>query len=236
MKMDKRAMSTEIRNPNIEIRNKAQIESQIPKPEFRQFVLRILNLFRISHFVFRISLPMLLSSRFTSALAYAAELHQEQERKVSGVPYVAHLLRVAGIVLEYGGNEDEAIAALLHDAVEDQGGMPVLDEIRRRFGDTVAETVLGCSDALSGRSRRGATEAGPRGSRPCGLAFRAAGRGGRQARQRPLVVARVSRPRRVAVEFLPRRPRGDALVLRRHARRPERRRRLRRWSRSWKGR
>ena len=90
---------------------------------------------------------MLLSPRFTSALVYATELHQEQQRKVSGVPYVAHLLRVAGIVLEYGGNEDEAIAALLHDAVEDQGGMPVLDEIRRRFGDTVASTVLGCSDA-----------------------------------------------------------------------------------------
>jgi GTP pyrophosphokinase len=90
---------------------------------------------------------MLLSARFTSALAYAAELHQEQERKVSGVPYVAHLLRVAGIVLEYGGNEDEAIAALLHDAVEDQGGTPVLEEIRRRFGQSVAETVWGCSDA-----------------------------------------------------------------------------------------
>jgi GTP pyrophosphokinase len=90
---------------------------------------------------------MLLSPRFIAALTYTAELHQEQERKVSGVPYVAHLLRVAGIVLEYGGNEEEAIAALLHDAVEDQGGMPVLDEIRRRFGEAVAETVLGCSDA-----------------------------------------------------------------------------------------
>jgi GTP pyrophosphokinase len=90
---------------------------------------------------------MLLSSRFTAALAYAAELHREQERKVSGVPYLGHLLRVAGIVLEYGGNEDEAIAALLHDAVEDQGGTPVLDEIRRRFGQPVAETVLGCSDS-----------------------------------------------------------------------------------------
>jgi GTP pyrophosphokinase len=90
---------------------------------------------------------MLLSSRFTLALVYATELHQEQERKVSGAPYVAHLLRVAGIVLEYGGTEDDAIAALLHDAVEDQGGMPILDEIRRRFGETVAETVLGCSDA-----------------------------------------------------------------------------------------
>jgi GTP pyrophosphokinase len=56
---------------------------------------------------------------------------------------------VAGIVLEYGGDEDAGIAALLHDAVEDQGGMPVLDEIRRRFGDAVAETVLGCSDACT---------------------------------------------------------------------------------------
>jgi len=90
---------------------------------------------------------MLLSPRFNSALIYAAELHQEQERKVSGSPYLGHLLRVAGIVLEYGGNEDEAIGALLHDAVEDQGGMPVLEEIRRRFGEAVAETVLGCSDA-----------------------------------------------------------------------------------------
>ena len=89
---------------------------------------------------------MLLSPRFTAALAYAAELHREQERKVSGVPYIGHLLRVAGIVLEYGGSEDEAIAALLHDAVEDQGGTPVLEEIRRRFGEAVAETVLGCSD------------------------------------------------------------------------------------------
>jgi (p)ppGpp synthase/HD superfamily hydrolase len=92
---------------------------------------------------------MLLSPRFTSALVHATELHQDQERKVSGVPYVAHLLRVAGLVLEYGGNEDEAIAALLHDAVEDQGGMPVLEEIRRQFGDAVADTVLGCSDALA---------------------------------------------------------------------------------------
>ena len=90
---------------------------------------------------------MLLSPRFTDALTYTAELHQQQERKVSGVPYVAHLLRVAGIVLEYGGTEDEAIAALLHDAVEDQGGVPVLDEIRRRYGDAVADVVWSCSDA-----------------------------------------------------------------------------------------
>ncbi len=56
-------------------------------------------------------------------------------------------MAVAAIVLEYGGDEDEAVAALLHDAVEDQGGKPTLEEIRRRFGDRVAEIVVGCSDA-----------------------------------------------------------------------------------------
>jgi (p)ppGpp synthase/HD superfamily hydrolase len=87
-----------------------------------------------------------LSSRFTDALSCAVDLHRDQLRKVSGTPYVAHLLRVAGTVLEYGGSEDEAIAALLHDAVEDQGGDPVAQEILRRFGPTVAGIVLGCTD------------------------------------------------------------------------------------------
>ena len=93
-------------------------------------------------------MPWLLSSRFTEALSYVAALHAEQRRKVSGEPYLAHLLAVAAIVMEHGGNEDEAIAALLHDAVEDQGGMATLEEIRRRFGATVAEIVEGCSDAM----------------------------------------------------------------------------------------
>jgi (p)ppGpp synthase/HD superfamily hydrolase len=92
---------------------------------------------------------MLLSLRFREALACAAELHAGQERKGSGVPYLAHLLAVASIVLDYQGSEDEAIAALLHDAVEDQGGAATLREIRRRFGDTVADIVAGCSDADS---------------------------------------------------------------------------------------
>ncbi len=92
---------------------------------------------------------MLLTPRFASALVYAAELHQQQERKVSGVPYIAHLLRVSGIVLEYGGNEKEAIAAMLHDAVEDQGGSPVLEAIREKFGETVAAIVAGCSDSFA---------------------------------------------------------------------------------------
>lgn len=90
---------------------------------------------------------MKLTRRFEEALVYAAQLHSAQERKVSGVPYVAHLLAVASLVLEHGGTEDEAIAALLHDAIEDQGGAATREEIRRRFGDDVTAIVEGCSDA-----------------------------------------------------------------------------------------
>ncbi len=92
---------------------------------------------------------MILTARFPQALAYAAELHQKQVRKGGRVPYLAHLLAVAGIVLEYGGDEDEAIAGLLHDAVEDQGGAPIRDEIRARFGDRVAAIVDGCTDGYA---------------------------------------------------------------------------------------
>lgn len=88
-----------------------------------------------------------MSERFTEALTYATHLHANQTRKGSGVPYIAHLLGVASIVLENGGNEDEAIAALLHDAIEDQGGAATREEIRRRFGNTVTEIVNGCTDA-----------------------------------------------------------------------------------------
>jgi len=87
-----------------------------------------------------------LSARFEEALRYAAHLHRDQVRKGSSIPYVSHLLGVAAIVLEHGGNEDEAIAALLHDAVEDQGGAPTLQAIRERFGDAVAAIVAGCTD------------------------------------------------------------------------------------------
>ena len=87
-----------------------------------------------------------LSRRFQEALAFAAELHAGQRRKLSGVPYLGHLLCVTGIVLAYGGNEDEAIAALLHDAIEDQGGAAAREEIRRRFGDAAVAIVDGCSD------------------------------------------------------------------------------------------
>jgi len=89
----------------------------------------------------------LLGERFIEALAYAAELHKDQVRKGSGVPYVAHLLGVAAIALEHGADEDEAIAALLHDAIEDQGGAATREAIRARFGERVTEIVDGCTDA-----------------------------------------------------------------------------------------
>jgi (p)ppGpp synthase/HD superfamily hydrolase len=89
-----------------------------------------------------------LSDRFDAALIYAAEVHRGQ-RKAGRTPYLAHLLAVAAIVLQYGGGEDEAIAALLHDAVEDHGGLPRLEDIRARFGEAVATIVLGCTDDLS---------------------------------------------------------------------------------------
>jgi GTP pyrophosphokinase len=90
---------------------------------------------------------MKLSERFTDALTFATQLHTNQTRKGGGIPYISHLLGVASIALEYGANEDEAIAALLHDAIEDQGGAATREEIRRRFGDVVTEIVDGCTDS-----------------------------------------------------------------------------------------
>jgi GTP pyrophosphokinase len=89
---------------------------------------------------------MELTERFYQALDYAARLHAGQRRKGSNSPYVSHLLRVSGIAMEFGADEDEAIAALLHDAVEDQGGARTGEIIRNRFGNRVADVVLGCSD------------------------------------------------------------------------------------------
>ena len=91
----------------------------------------------------------LLTNRFEDALVFATRLHAAQTRKQSKVPYIAHLLGVTGLVLEDGGNEDEAIAALLHDAVEDQGGLDTLEEIRARYGSSVAEIVMAVSDSYS---------------------------------------------------------------------------------------
>ncbi|MDP3720399.1 MAG: HD domain-containing protein [Acidobacteriota bacterium] len=87
-------------------------------------------------------------TRFESALLYANQVHQGQQRKGTGIPYMAHILGVTAIALEYGATEDEAIGALLHDAAEDGGGEARLAEIRARFGDAVGDIVLGCSDSL----------------------------------------------------------------------------------------
>ena len=88
-----------------------------------------------------------LTERFDEALQLAAQLHRDQKRKGTQIPYVSHLLGVASITLELGGDEDQAIAALLHDAVEDQGGQETAQLIRKRFGDRVAGIVLACSDS-----------------------------------------------------------------------------------------
>lgn len=88
-----------------------------------------------------------LTDRFDDALAYASRLHRAQARKGSGIPYVSHLLAVAAIALENGADEDQAIAALLHDAVEDQGGLARLEEIRARYGEGVAAIVADCTDS-----------------------------------------------------------------------------------------
>jgi len=87
------------------------------------------------------------TARFEEALVYATRLHNGQNRKGTGIPYVAHLLAVTALVIEWGGDEDMAIAALLHDAVEDQGGMVTLADIHRRFGERVARIVDGCTDS-----------------------------------------------------------------------------------------
>ena len=87
----------------------------------------------------------MLSERFTQAVDYAREAHASQTRKGTSIPYIAHLLGVASLVLDYGGDEDQAIAALLHDAIEDQGEHHE-SLIRGQFGDRVAGIVLACTD------------------------------------------------------------------------------------------
>jgi (p)ppGpp synthase/HD superfamily hydrolase len=87
-----------------------------------------------------------LGPRFLRAFSFAAKKHSGQTRKASTIPYIAHLMGVASLVLEAGGEEDLAIAALLHDVVEDCGGARMLKEVRRRFGKRVAHVVDGCTD------------------------------------------------------------------------------------------
>jgi (p)ppGpp synthase/HD superfamily hydrolase len=89
----------------------------------------------------------MLTDRFLEAVRYAAEAHKDQTRKGTTTPYLSHLMGVASIVLGDGGDEDEAIAALLHDAAEDQGGRARLEDIRKHFGDAVARIVEACTDS-----------------------------------------------------------------------------------------
>lgn len=96
-----------------------------------------------------------LTEKFDRALLYASAAHGRQKRKGTDIPYLAHLLAVAATVLEYGGSQDVAIAALLHDTVEDQGGLPRAEDIRRQFGDRVADIVLACSDSTSEGEKAG---------------------------------------------------------------------------------
>ena len=90
----------------------------------------------------------MLGERFDQALLLASELHRTQTRKQSAVPYVSHVLAVAALAIEHGADEDQAIAALLHDAVEDQGGMATASLIRERFGARVVDLVLALTDAV----------------------------------------------------------------------------------------
>ena len=89
-----------------------------------------------------------LTRRYESALVYATQLHATQKRKGTEVPYISHLLAVSGLVLEAGGGEDEAIAGLLHDGPEDQGGEATLHQIRQLFGERVGTIVAACSDTF----------------------------------------------------------------------------------------
>lgn len=90
----------------------------------------------------------LLTSRFALALSFSNALHHKQVRKGAGVPYFSHLMAVSASVLEYGGGETEAVAALLHDAAEDCGGKPMLEKVRGMFGEDVATIVESCTDTF----------------------------------------------------------------------------------------
>lgn len=100
------------------------------------------------------STATVLTDTYTQAVAYATAIHATQVRKGTTVLYATHLLGVSSLVLEAGGSEDEAIAGLLHDAVEDCGGLPRAADVRARFGDRVADIVLACSDSTDEEWKR----------------------------------------------------------------------------------
>lgn len=89
----------------------------------------------------------MLTGRINQAFTFAHDLHRRQTRKGTPIPYISHLMAVSALVIEHGGGEDQAIAALLHDAAEDQGGEKMLAEIRAKFGDRVAAIVSDCTDS-----------------------------------------------------------------------------------------
>ena len=97
---------------------------------------------------------MKLTDRFFEAVRYATKLHEDQVRKSTDIPYICHPLGAASLVIEAGGDEDQAIGALLHDIAEDCGGEPRLVEIRQKFGERVASIVWGCSDSLTESEER----------------------------------------------------------------------------------
>jgi (p)ppGpp synthase/HD superfamily hydrolase len=103
--------------------------------------------------------PPVLGAAFVDAVAWVCELHASQRRKGTSIPYVSHLLGVASLVLEAGGDETEAIAGLLHDAVEDQD--VTVEDIAHRCGDRVAELVAACTDNLPSEDGAEPTERGP---------------------------------------------------------------------------
>jgi len=98
-----------------------------------------------------------LTERYAQAVAYASILHGAQVRKGTDIAYMSHLLGVSSLVIEAGGDEDLAIAALLHDAVEDAGGLPRLADVRARFGNRVTDIVLACSDSTDEEWKRSVT-------------------------------------------------------------------------------
>jgi (p)ppGpp synthase/HD superfamily hydrolase len=95
-----------------------------------------------------------LTSKFDEAFQLASHLHNEQARKGTQIPYISHVLAVAALVLDYGGTETQAIAALLHDTVEDCGGRPILGKIEEQFNREVATIVECCTDSFEEGPKR----------------------------------------------------------------------------------
>lgn len=119
------------------------------RPIIMSILACIVNFLPFNHTLYAIeNNPVIISTRYQEALRFAFELHHKQTRKGSSIPYLSHLESVAAIVWKNGGTEEEAIAALLHDAAEDQGGLATLKQIEAKFGKNVAQIVADCSDTF----------------------------------------------------------------------------------------